>query len=1027
MTDVVAPPELAMLIERFSEHIDAYRGLDYKEAQVRQEFIDPFFKLLGWDMDNNNSYAEQYKDVVHEDAIKIGGATKAPDYSFRIGGVRKFFVEAKKPSMNIKDDTAAAYQVRRYAWSAKLPVSILTNFEEFAVYDCRKKPESTDSAATGRIMYFKFQDYVKEWPLLLGTFSREAILKGSFDKFVSSSKNKRGTSEVDEAFLSEIEGWRDQLARNFALRNPDISQRELNYAVQRTIDRIIFLRICEDRGIEPYGQLQALLNGEGVYQRLCTIFDRADERYNSGLFHFHTEKGRSEAPDGLSFSLLLDDKVLKTLFKRLYYPDSPYEFSVLPADILGQVYEQFLGKVIRLTAGHQAKVEEKPEVKKAGGVYYTPTYIVDYIVKNTVGTLLAGKTPREAATLRVLDPSCGSGSFLIGAYQFLLDWHLQWYLADGAEKHGCGKSATLHPAEGGWRLTTAERKRILVNNIYGVDIDGQAVEVTKLSLLLKVLEGETTASLTNQMAMFRQRALPDLGANIKCGNSLIGPDFYQHSQLLLLDEEEHYRINVFDWHSDKLGFGKIMKAGGFDVVIGNPPYVRIQAMKEWVPVEVDFYKKKYLSASKGNYDIYVVFVEKGLSLLNPQGLLGFVLPHKFFNSQYGEALRGIIADGNHLKEVVHFGSQQVFPTASTYTCLLLLQQSDRSVFRFRQVDDLELWKTDMTSFPDIKITQPVGSCEWNFTSLLDRTILDKIEQLPYRLHDVTLRVFQGPITSADKIFLFKKWKTSLDNSQMEVFSQALGCWITIESSILKKVTRSGDVLPYYAKNSSYVLFPYAVQNDQKAYLLSESNLATDYPLAWNYLCCNRRELEKREKKSFRDNSWYRFGRTQNLGMWEQPKLLVPYMVKRLCAYIDTKDDFYFINVTTGGYGILCNTKYASLQYLCGLLNSRLLGFALRHYSTDFRGGYIAAGKQFLDKLPIRTIDFANPAEVALHERMVGLVETMLALQQQLSAATLEQGREQLRRRIEATDAQIDALVYQLYGLTEAEIAVVEGL
>ena len=235
---------------------------------------------------------KQYKDVIHEDAIRVGGLTKAPDYCFRIGGTRKFFVEAKKPAVNVKEDVTAAYQVRRYAWSAKLPLSILTDFEEFAVYDCRKRPEKGDSAATGRIVYVTCSEYAKRWDEIASRFSKDAILKGAFDKFAESTKGKRGTTEVDAAFLAEIESWRDALARHLALRNPGLTQRELNFAVQRTIDRIIFLRICEDRGIEPYGQLQGLLNGQNVYPRLCQLFDNADDRYNSGLFHFHAERDR---------------------------------------------------------------------------------------------------------------------------------------------------------------------------------------------------------------------------------------------------------------------------------------------------------------------------------------------------------------------------------------------------------------------------------------------------------------------------------------------------------------------------------------------------------------------------------------------------------------------------------------------------------------------------------------------------------------------------------------------------------------
>ncbi|MBL7178277.1 MAG: restriction endonuclease subunit M, partial [Desulfobacteraceae bacterium] len=379
---MVVPDKILELVDRFSSNLESYKQGKYNETQVRREFIDPLLEELGWDVANKQGYAEAYKEVVHEDVVKIGGATKAPDYSFRIGGVRKFFLEAKKPSVNIREDMHPAYQLRRYAWSAKLPLSILTDFEEFVVYDCRVKPAKTDKASNSRILFMKYTDYPERWDEIANIFSHEAILKGSFDKYVESKKAKRGTAEVDSAFLKEIERWRDLLARNIALRNPDLSQRELNFAVQRTIDRIIFLRISEDRGIETYGTLMALQNGKQVYKRMFQIFRQADDRYNSGLFHFQREKGRSDdSLDTLTSGLNIDDRVLKDILKNLYYPDSPYEFSVLPANILGQVYEQFLGKVIRLTPAHHAVVEDKPEVRKAGGVYYTPTYIVDYIVK----------------------------------------------------------------------------------------------------------------------------------------------------------------------------------------------------------------------------------------------------------------------------------------------------------------------------------------------------------------------------------------------------------------------------------------------------------------------------------------------------------------------------------------------------------------------------------------------------------------------------------------------------------------------
>jgi len=629
------PTAVLDLVSRFEQHLDVYKAGKYNETQLRRDFLDPFFKALGWDMHNEQGYAEAYRDVIHEDEVRVSGALKAPDYGFRVGGTRKFFLEAKKPSVRVKDDIPPAYQLRRYAWSAKLPLSILTDFEEFAVYDCRIKPAPGDAASTARIFYCRFEAYAQHWDWIASVFSRDAILKGSFDKYAITTKSKRGTAEVNEEFLVTIEGWRSDLAKNLALRNPALSQRELNFAVQRIIDRIIFLRICEDRGIENYQRLLKVADGPGIYERLAELFLQADARYNSGLFYFKAEKGRQEALDELTLHLDTDDKLLRDLIRGLYYPESPYEFSVLGADILGQVYEQFLGKVIVLTDGHRARIEDKPEVKKAGGVYYTPTYIVDYIVGQTVGKLIEGKTPRQIATLRVLDPACGSGSFLISAYQFLLDWHLRWYCDNDPETFAKRRApAIVRSTRGGWHLSISERKRILLAHMFGVDIDTQAVEVTKLSLLLKVLEGDTGQSM--QMELIHQRALPDLGNNIKCGNSIIGPDFYDSYESGMFDREGHHRVNIFNWHAE---FPAIMKAGGFDAVIGNPPWGQKaiddnEALKQYV-------RDNYPSA-KGIYDLFRPFVERAVSLTAEGGLFGMVLPDIVLLKNYEETRRFLL-------------------------------------------------------------------------------------------------------------------------------------------------------------------------------------------------------------------------------------------------------------------------------------------------------------------------------------------------------------------------------------------------
>jgi len=949
------PQEVSELIERFDRNREAYLSNEYNEAQVRLELINPFFKALGWDMYNEAGYAEAYKDVVHEDAIKIGGVTKAPDYAFRIGGMRKFFVEAKRPGVNIKNDPDPAYQLRRYAWSAKLPLSILTDFEEFAVYDCRIKPDQTDKASVARVLYFTYEDYEARWDEITAIFSREAILKGSFDKYVESSKKKRGTAEVDDAFLKEIENWRDLLARNIALRNPDLSTRELNYAVQRTIDRIIFLRICEDRGVESYGQLRGLQNGAQVYPRLCQIFRHADERYNSGLFHFSVEKDRTDLPDDLTLGLTIDDKVLKEIFKGLYYPESPFEFSVLPADILGHIYEQFLGKVIRLTPGHHAKVEDKPEVKKAGGVYYTPTYIVDYIVKNTVGKLLEGKTPNQVAKLRVLDPACGSGSFLLGAYQYLLDWHQKWYQKHDPEKHAKGRSPKVYLGPGSeWRLTTAEKKRILLKNIYGVDIDTQAVEVTKLSLLLKVLEGENAETLGKSIKLFHERALPDLGDNIKCGNSLIGPDFYEGQQLNLLDDEERYRINAFDWNTE---FSEIMTAGGFDAVIGNPPWGADFSAAELVHLRTAF------QAARGREaDSYALFIECALGKLKVGGLLSYITPDTFLRKENHLPIRRLLLGQSSIQELAETGP--LFSKVRDTWCLIFVTAKAKPDRK--------------TKILHRKISRFVISAEERLAKF-GKNDWDEVSKVPQSVWQARPDLIVGYLATIENQDLI---------SRLETF-QSLG-----DLSFAFLISRGEEGSKLALREASDGDFHMVVPANVERFTVSDG------------IQINMDSLSP----------------TKMVRIYTHPKLWVVRIQKlrwkqRLVCGLDERIDS--AGMKTLQAIVSTRDDLSDLKYLLGLLASRLMNYWSINFLAD------DMNKSYLKKLPIRPIDIEDPRDRVLQKRMTQLVDGMLRFHQQLVVARTDHDKKVIDRQIDATDKQIDQLVYELYGLTDEEIRIVE--
>lgn len=1026
-------------VELFARNRAQYHAPEYKEAQLRREFLDPFFEALGWDVANKQGWAEQYK-VVNEDARKIAGAPQAPDYAFRIGGARKFFAAAKKPALTLKSDATAAYQLRRCAWSAQLPLAILSNFEELAVYDCRARPSENDSARVGRVNFFTYDQYLERLPEIYAVFSKEAVLRGSLERYAR-EQPARGAAPVGAEFSKELEGWRVTLARDLARLNPHLGLDELNDAAQRTLDRIIFLRLAEDRGVEEYGRLRRIaaplepaaaelralapdqvvklgaLTRErgGVYARFISLCRDADAKYNSGLFDFDA--------DQLTPALSVDDDKLRRLIADLYYPRAPYEFSVLAADTLGNVCEQFLGKRLRLTPAHQVKIEEKPAVKKAGGVFSAPTYIVEYIVRQTVGKMIGGKSPLDIATLRVVDPACGAGAFLLGAYQCLLDHCLNWYVAHRDDKQSKGK---IYASAQGWRLTPAEKKRILTTHIFGVDIDRQAVEVTKLLLLLKGLEGETRETLDKQLAFLTEPALPKLEANIKCGNALIGTD--DLAEQWLSDADELRRVNPFDWAREfPEVFGcrdpeRAAEQQGFDVVMGNPPAVRIHTMQEGAPREAAMYKEKYVVARAGNYALYGVFVERGLSLLKPGGRLGFVLPHKFFNAQYGAPLRELISRGKHLAHIVHFGEQQVFPGVRTYTCLMFLDKRGADACQFLKVDDLDAWRTNGQAIQGVIPAQKITRAEWNFVVGAGAALFDKLAAMPVKLGDVA-NIFAGLQTSADDVFILEFVAETPRTLRMR--SKALDAEWTFEKDLLFWSVSGTEVNRYeHLPERQYILLPYSVQN-KSARLIAWKTIADKYPRIAAYLHENKKALERREQGKFKGREWYRFGRNPNIEIQQRAKLCVPRLAERLGAAYDVKGNYFLAHDVNG---ITLTPEYSELGslYLLGLLNSSLLRWYFSFASPPLRGGRRFASRQFLASLPIRPINFDDAHDIVRYRRVIALVEQMLELHKQRAEARPAADRELIQRQIDATDAQIDAAVYALYELTEGEIQIVEG-
>ena len=637
------------LVQGFASNIQSLKSDETSEAVIRQEYIDPFWMALGWDVPNRQHRSRAEKDVLVEAPITTIEEqrlrSRRPDYLFRIDGFPRFVVEAKAASVDLASDKDAIFQAKTYAWSAQIPFTILMDFEEFRLFDATIKPYH-DEPSRGVISDFdlRFEDYAAQWDVLSNTFSRESVANGSLETLLRRIKrvragrrvrgidrmlmDLRGSEPIDQAFLAHLEDYRERFARAMYTNNrpafPDAGTRhgaaKLTEAAQRLIDRLTFIRVCEDRDIASYGGLRedmdrAASERTDLYEAFVRRFRQLDREYNGYIFKPH-----------FSEELVVPAELLADFVRSLYMPEGPYRFDAIGDDLFGIIYERFLGSVIVVRRGN-VHAEQKPEVLHAGGVYYTPRFVVDTIIRRVIGPQVVGRSALDVLDLRILDPACGSGSFLIAAFQFLID-HCVAHFAENPNDALVAatprartrtRQLAFQDDDGEWQLAPDFKARLLTSCLHGVDIDPQAVEVTIMSLYLKMLEG--TLPPNWQRDWLENELLPPLDNNIRCGNSLLSQTDFDnwweenHGGLFAGDEDLRFRMNPYDWTSQTKGFGRVLaEKGGFDAIIGNPPYIRVQELKKWAPDECEFYKWRYRSASRGNYDIYVAFIERCLVL-----------------------------------------------------------------------------------------------------------------------------------------------------------------------------------------------------------------------------------------------------------------------------------------------------------------------------------------------------------------------------------------------------------------------------
>lgn len=630
------------------------------------------------------------------------------------------------------------------------------------------------------------------------------------------------------------------------------------------------------------------------------------------------------------------------------------------------------------------------------------------------------------SSIKICDPAIGSGAFPVGMMNEIVR-------ARGALNAYLGNEN---------RSAYDFKRHAIQESIYGVDIEESAVDIAKLRLWLSLVVDEDDYGTI--------KPLPNLEYKIVIGNSLLGVeetlfnnDLFEKLEKLkqrYFDETrqgEKGRLKGeigalikqltrgevdFDF---KVYFSEVFQEkGGFDIVIGNPPYIRIQELQKSDPKQAKYFKDKYASAGKGNYDIYVVFIEKGLRLLNKRGYQSYILPHKFFNAKYGEPVRELISRGKHLSKIVHFGDEQIFEGASTYVCLLFLNRSGSEQFELNKVDDLPVWMRTYEAAQGEIASEAVNGDEWNFSVGSEATLFKKLSETKTKLEHVTNRIFQGIKTSADKIYIVEEVERK--DGCIKIYSKEKDAEYWLESSLLHPLIKGGDSKAYrLSRTRRLILFPYARENQGKTSLISEEKLKRAYPLTWTYLLANKTYLENRENGRMKGLNWYAYGRNQALDVMPLPKLFTPDIALRASFSLDATGDIFFTGGVSGGYGILVSPNY-SREYVLGLLNSKVLNWFNHQIATQMRGGYYSFESRFIRRLPIRTINPSDPTDKAMHDQMVTLVERMLSLHEEKGQNAGARPVAEIDAEIRRADAEIDALVYRLYGLTEEEIRIVEG-
>lgn len=998
MVDPKVEEKLSELIQAFASNESFYTSNAYNETELRVQFLNPLFELLGWDVLNEKGLPSYSCEVRHEANVSVEESgcvkSKKPDYLFRLGSRKFFYLEAKKPAVDILQSASAAFQLRRYGWSGGLSVSVLSNFRDLVIYDCSLKPEQADKPQKCRVISFHYTEYLERFSELQQWLSRQSAVEGAFDLLAAETGGRAESIPFDAYFLDQIREWRYKISVDL-VRNGHVNDSEiLNTHVQRVLNRILFLRLCEDHEYERFEQLKDVQ----TCSELSSIFSKANSRYDSGLFEI---VGSGEPP--------ISDYVLIEILSDLYYPNGSYDFNVIDSSVISQIYDLFLCEEAEIVQDG-VEIKLKDDLADYTGAVCTPAYIAEAITIETFSSLQEVNPFRNWREIKLIDICCGSGIFLVFAFEKLVEKVVGQLVLNDIES--ALASGDLIQDGNSYVAGFSLKRDILLNSIFGVDIDPVAAEICRLSLLIKLVEDATPEEIDEYIRTKGAGILPDLSGNIKVGNSLVSGEYYKFNPSAIDDFELIKEVRPFDWNRE---FSTTL----FDAVLGNPPYVRVQNYVKNSFPEYEFVKRpgsEYATALSGLADKYYFFVEKGLSLLKDDGVFGCIVPNKFMSIKNGQPLRELLSAGGHVKKIIDFGSLHLFPGRSTYTCILILGGSPATSYYFTSISEPHLYFSGNAEFGSYAV-EGLGADIWlRPDGEIERIITKNSGRLSELKEMATL--FVGLQTSADKIYFIKP---TSETTETVVFTDKNGKNRAIERGILRPALHDVSLRKYSTiEANEYLLFPYTV-SEGRASLMDRELIERNYPLAYSYLLDNKTELLKRSNGQMTEDTWYMYGRSQSLAKFENG---VPHLI---WSVMSLGANYAYDNAATcftgGGngpyYGLtMKDSASESIFYLQALLNHPFVEAVLKRRSNFFGGGYYAHGKQFVDRLPIRRIDFDDAFEVDCHDKIVENVTRLRKLESEKANAVSSDQVELVERAEDVCMDAINRLIDTLYGIEE---------